>query len=119
MEDWLAIVAVVSLTVGVMSILVGVASIIFGARTYNATKDVLAEIDKRVGVIEEIVRGVQTKLVDTVTEIAKPQRATMEEQIMQMMLPAMLNNPDGMQQMKQLMELGQQMGKDKPSPEEE
>lgn len=93
--DWLPI---VSLTVGVVSIIVAVGAIIFSWSTYDRTKSVLAEVDKRAAVIEETVRGTQDKLVDTLTKIAAPPKETAEEKFLATLLPAIASNPDVLKQ---------------------
>ena len=108
--DWLP---VVSLTVGVFAIVVAFLSIVLSVLIHNSAKDVLAKIDKRVSVTEEIVRGTQTKLVDTLTDIARPPKPTEQEMLLQIMLPAIINNPN---LIGQLAELSQQAEKETPTP---
>ena len=100
--DWLT---VVSLTVGVVSIALAVVAIVVSLWLSNTTTRVLAEIDKRAAVIDEVVRGTQTKLVDTLTTIASPPRATQEEMLYGMLGPLLANNPHLMET---LVELGNQ-----------
>ena len=66
---------------------------------YDRTKDVLSEINKQAAVIEETVSRTQTKLVDTVAEIAKPQKETSEEILLKTLLPAMVQDPALMERM--------------------
>ena len=79
--DWLPIVSVVSLTVGGFSIAVAVASIWLSVVTHGNTKDVLARIAQSAAVVEEMVKGSQAKLIDTVADIASPPRVTWEDQL--------------------------------------
>ena len=88
---------VVSITVGVVSIILAAVAIVISILVYMRTKDVLSEVDKKASVIEKAVTETQNKLIDTVTEIAKPARETQEEMLMRTMLPAMMNNPDLLQ----------------------
>ena len=89
--DWLPI---VSLTVGVISIILAGVAMVISTLNYERTKDVLSEISEKAAVIEGTVSDTQTKLVDTVTAIAKPNEETPEEKILQAMLPSMIQNPD-------------------------
>lgn len=114
--DWLA---GVSLTVGVFSIILAAVAIVVSLRTQRSTEKVLAEIDKRAAVIDETVKGTQEKLVDTMTELVKPQRATVEEQLLQQFMAGVFTNPGGVEQLKQLMEFGQEIEKAKSKTEEE
>ena len=85
--DWLPI---VSLTVGVFSIVLAGVAMLISTLNYERTKDVLSEISEKAAVIEGTVSDTQTKLVDTVTAIAKPKEETQEEKILQAMLPSII-----------------------------
>ena len=85
---------VVSLVVGIVSIALALVAIAVTFIIYDRTKDVLSDISKKAATIETTVSGTQTKLVDTVTEIAKPQKETQEEMLMRTLLPEMMKNPD-------------------------
>ena len=89
--DWLPI---VSLTVGIVSIILAGIAMLISTLNYERTKDVLSEISEKAAVIEGTVSDTQTKLVDTVTAIAKPKEETQEEKMTQAMLPHILNNPE-------------------------
>ena len=102
--DWLPI---VSLTVGISSIVVAVASIWLSITTHSNTKDVLAEIDKRAAVIGETVKGTQEKLIDTVTALASPPKASEQEIMLKAFLPLMVSNPEVLERLAE-------MGKDAP-----
>ena len=91
---------VISLVVGVISVVLACAAILYGyqaeqksAANYNQTKEVLAEISEKAAVIQGTVNTTQQKLVDTITDIAKPQRETQEEILMRTMLPALMGDP--------------------------
>ena len=92
---------VVSLVVGAVSIVLALVAIWHSTQSerkstenYNRTKDLLSEISEKAAVIESTVNNTQEKLVDTITEIAKPQRDTQEEVLMKTLLPAFLENPE-------------------------
>ena len=99
--DWLPI---VSLTVGVISIILAGVAILISTLNYERTKDVLSEISEKAAVIEGTVSDTQTKLVDTVTAIAKPKEETQEEKILQAMLPSMIQNPDLLERLMKMSE---------------
>ena len=106
--DW---VAAVSLTVGGFSIILAAFAMVISTLNYERTKDVLAEISKQAAVIEGTVRETQSKLVDTVTSIAKPKEETQEDKLLGALLPSMVNNP---QLLEQMIRLGEQQGKSSP-----
>jgi hypothetical protein len=92
---------VISLVVGVVSVVLALVAIWFSvhserksAENYNRTRDVLSKISQKAGVIEATVNNTQEKLVDTITEIAKPKQETQEELIMKTVVPAIMQNPD-------------------------
>ena len=85
---------VVSLVLGIVSIVLALVAIAVTFIIYDRTKDVLSDISEKAAAIETTVSGTQTKLVDTVTEIAKPQKETQEEMLMRTLLPEMMKNPD-------------------------
>ena len=91
---------VVSLVVGVVSVVLAVVAIFYSYQSerksrdyYDRTNDVLLGISEKAAVIEGTVNATQQKLVDTITEIARPQRETQEEMFMRTMLPAILQDP--------------------------
>ena len=91
---------VVSLVVGAISVVLALVAIWYSSQSerkstenYNSTKDVLAEISRKAAVIESTVNNTQEKLVDTITEIARPKQETQEEMLMKTMLPTILQNP--------------------------
>ena len=97
--DWLS---VVSLVAGGASIALAITAIAVSLITYDRTKGVLTEVDKKAAVIEEMVKGTQSKLVEAVIEIAAPAKETAQEKALAEALPELLKNPDGL---KQLMEV--------------
>ncbi len=103
--EWLAI---VSLTVGVISIILAGIAIWLSTLNYERTKDVLAEISKQAAVIEGTVSETQSKLLDTVTAIAKPKEETQEDKLLETLLPEMMKNPE---LLATLMKAGQQQGR--------
>ncbi len=78
-------------------------AIVTSLLVYDRSKSVLSDIDKKAAVIEESVSGTQAKLVDTVTEIAKPQKDTVEDKLLESLLPMMVQDPA---LLTKLMELG-------------
>ena len=103
---------VVSLVVGVVSIVLAVVAIWHSNQSerksldnYNRTESVLAEITAKATVIENTVSNTQTKLVDTITDIARPRQETTEEMFMKSVVPAILQNP---KLLKQLVDLSKQ-----------
>ncbi len=101
-----------TLTIGTISITLAIVAIWYSYQAerkstdnYNRTKDVLSEISQKAAVIESTVTTTQQKLVDTITEIATPHRETQEEMLMKTLLPAVLQNP---QIMENLMTISQQ-----------
>ena len=106
----------VSLIVGISSVALAVFAIWYGNQSrresvenYNRTKDVLAEISTKAAVIEATMNNTQTKLVDTLTDIVRPQRETQEEMMMRVLAP-MLGNPDALTNLERLAQLGTQQG---------
>ena len=89
--DWLAI---VSLTVGTISILAAIAAITLSVLIHIKTQGVLADIKERAAVIEETVKGTQGKLLEAVTAIAVPPKASEQEMLMQMLGPILASNPE-------------------------
>ena len=92
---------VVSLVVGTISVVLALVAIWYAYQSerkstanYNSTKDVLAEISEKAAVIQSTVNNTQEKLVDTITEIAKPKQETQEEMLIKTMLPTILQNPE-------------------------
>ncbi len=88
-----------SLAVGGFSMILAGVAITVSILSYLRTKDVLAQIDKKAGVIEEAVGETQSKLVDTVTAIARPKEDTPEQQMLSTLLPAILSNPELLEQL--------------------
>ena len=91
---------VVSLVVGVVSVVLAFVAIFYSYQSesksrdyYDRTNNVLLSISEKAAVIEGTVNATQQKLVDTITDIARPQRETQEEVFMRTMLPAMLADP--------------------------
>ena len=92
---------VVTLIVGVVSVVLACVAIWLSRQAerqsvenYNRTKDVLAEISEKAAVIESTVNNTQEKLVDTITEIARPQKESQEEVMLRTLLPAILQQPE-------------------------
>ena len=92
---------VISLVVGAVSIVLAIVAISYAilserksTENYNRTKDLLAEISEKAAIIQSTVDNTQEKLVDTITEIAKPKHDTQEEILMKTLLPAMLEKPE-------------------------
>ena len=97
---------VISLVVGVVSVILALVAIWFSwqserksAENYNRTRDVLSEISQKAAVIEATVNNTQEKLVDTITEIAKPKQETQEELLLKALVPAIMQNPDMMERL--------------------
>ena len=91
---------VISLVVGIVSIVLAIVAIWHSTQSerkstenYNRTKDVLSAISEKAAVIEGTVNKTQEKLVDTITDIARPKQETQDEVLMKAMLPAVLQNP--------------------------
>ena len=103
---------VVSLVVGVVSTVLAVVAIWHSTQSerksldnYNHTKSALAEIITKAAVIESTVTNSQTKLLETVTDIARPRQETAEEMFMKSVVPAILQNP---KLLKQFVDLSKQ-----------
>ena len=109
----------VSLIVGVVSVVVAA----FAMRQANAaakesrqnfekTRDLLAEIDKRAAVTEQIVAENQRDLLDTVKKLAIPEKPDMGQEIGLAIMTKLLENPEGMsnslEQFAKLAEFGNQ-----------
>ncbi len=103
---------IVSLTVGIFSILLAIASIGLSWWINHATTRVLSDIDKSAAVIDQVVRGTQDKLVDTLSTIAAPPKASQEELLYGMLGPIMANNPALLER---LIETGKQIAQDEES----
>ena len=100
---------VVSLVVGVVSIVLAVVAIWHSNQSerksldnYNRTESVLAEITAKATVIENTVSNTQIKLVDTITDIARPRQETTEEMLLKALLPAMVQNPELLKQLAEI-----------------
>ena len=92
---------ILSFVVGVISIVLAIVAIWYSTQAerksvenYNRTKDVLSEISQKAAVIEATVNNTQEKLVDTITEIARPRQYSQEEMLMKTLLPHLIQNPD-------------------------
>ena len=92
---------IISLIVGIVSAVLAVVAIWhsfrserLSAENYNRTKDLLAQVDKKVAVIEAMTNSTLEKLVDTVTDIARPEKADAETALLTALLPQLLSNPD-------------------------
>ena len=103
-----------SLAVGFVSVvLAGLAislSIYYERRSresYELTSEALSEIRQKSAVIETTVNTAHTKLLDTVTDIAKPIRETQEEMLIKTMLPAIMQSPE---MFERLIKLGEERG---------
>ena len=75
---------------------------------YNLTKDLLSDMSQKAAVIEATVSNTQAKLVDTITEIAKPKQDSQEEMLMNALLPMLMQNPEALER---LIRLSEQQGK--------
>ena len=107
---------VLSLVVGVVSIVLAIVSMISSKnaekqslhnfektqellqKSYNDTKDLLAEIDKKAAVIDSVVHEEQEKLMTTLTNIvnetAIPKKKDIGEEIGAQIISDMFKNPD-------------------------
>ena len=91
----------VAIVLAIVSIVLAAVAIITSIRMYIGTKDTLSNISEKAAVTQSTVQGAQKQLLDTVTEIAKPQRETEEATMMRTMLPVMMQDPkmrDGLAQ---------------------
>ena len=91
---------VVSLVVGVVSVVLAVVAIFYSYQSeskssdnYTRTNKALSDISQKAAVIESTVNSTQEKLVDTITDIARPPRETQEEMLMRTVLPVLLKDP--------------------------
>ena len=82
MSDISTIVGVISLAASVFSIALAGVAIWFTYHTSQTTRNLLADIDKRATVVEEVAKTSQEKLLDTVTSIAAPKEPSQEQQLM-------------------------------------
>ena len=92
----------VFLAVGIVSIILAVLAIWLSIDSYRRTKDVLSQISEQATSINSSVTMMQNKLVDTVASIANPAEANKEEILMRTLLPAMIENPQFLDQLMQL-----------------
>ena len=99
----------VSLVIGVVSVTLALVAIWHSTQSerkstenYHRTKEVLAEISEKSAVIANTVSNTQSKLVDTITEIARPTRESTDEMLIKTLLPAMLEKPELMEQFSKL-----------------
>ena len=97
---------VVSLVIGAVSITLAIVAMLHSTLSerrstdnYIRTRDTLAEIAKQAAVIESTVSNTQNKLVETITEIAKPEQESMEMAMLKGLMPAMVSDPTILQQM--------------------
>ncbi len=95
---------VVSIVVGAVSVVMAGVAIWISTQAekkstanYNATKDLLREIGTKAAVIEQAVSETQSKLVDTVTAIAKPREETQDEMLQRTLIPKIFENPELLQ----------------------
>ena len=100
------ILTAISLIVGVVSVVLALVAIWHSVKSerrstenYDRTKDVLAQISEKAAVIEATVNNTQNKLVDTVTDMARPQRESQEEILLKTLLPEIVKNPQWIEQM--------------------
>ena len=94
---------VVALVVGAVSIVLALVAIWHSWQSerksnenYNLTKDLLSDMSEKAAVIEATVSNTQAKLVDTITEIAKPKQDSQEEMLMNALLPMLMQNPEAL-----------------------
>ena len=92
----------VFLAVGIVSIILAVLAIWLSIDSYRRTKDVLSQISEQATSINNSVTMMQNKLVDTVASIANPAEANKEAIFMRTLLPAMIENPQFLDQLMQL-----------------
>ena len=83
---------VASLTVAIIAILLSILAARDARNNYDRTKDVLANIDKSSGLIQETVSKHQTELLKTVTELAVPHQ-DVNKQMEGEFLKAFISNP--------------------------
>lgn len=111
--SWVSLVAsIASIILAIVAIWMSTSAARESRESYEKTKGVLAEIDKKSAVIETTVSSNQQQLLETVTTILKettvPEKVSMQDQAGMMMLQAMLENPEGMgEMMKNLQSLAQ------------
>ena len=94
---------VVALVVGAVSIVLALVAIWHSWQSerksnenYNLTKDLLSDMSEKAAVIEATVSNTEAKLVDTITEIAKPKQDSQEEMLMNALLPMLMQNPEAL-----------------------
>ena len=104
------VLAAVSTTLAVVAIVISILNERKSTANYNQTKDVLAEISSKAAVIAESVGETQSKLVDTVSEIARPTQRTQDEMIFSLMSTMLTQDPDAIQKLIQVSQ-GQQPDK--------
>ena len=68
----------------------------------------MSDMSQKAAVIEATVNNTQTKLVDTITEIARPKQDSQEEMLMNALLPMLMQNPEALER---LIRLSEQQGK--------
>lgn len=95
----------VSVIIGVVSVVVAVFAMrqASGAaresrENFEKTRDLLAEIDKRAAVIEQVVAESQRELLDTVKKLAIPEKPDANEQLGLEIIKSMMQNPSGMRE---------------------
>ena len=108
----------VTLVVGVVSVVLAIVAIWLGSRSekqsaenYDRTKDLLAEVSQKAEVIKATVDTTQQKLVDTITDIARPQRESVQDKMMATLLPQMLQDPAAFQRFMEIAKQFEEKGK--------
>lgn len=75
---------------------------------FEKTRDVLAEIDKRAAVTEQIVAENQKELLDTVKRLAIPEQPDVSDQMGVALMTKLLENPEGLgDSLEQIMRLAE------------
>jgi len=63
---------------------------------FERTRDLLAEIDKRAAITEQVVAENQRELLDTVKKLAIPEKPDVSDEMGKMFMAKMLESPDGL-----------------------
>lgn len=90
--------SVVSIVLAVIAIGASVLSEWRGRQHYDRTQEVLSDIKEKAAVIDSVVSGTQEKLLGAVTDLVRPQRETQDEMLMRTLLPAIVQNPNLLEQ---------------------
>jgi hypothetical protein len=103
--------SIVSLVLGIVAIALSFASERRSRESYEKTRDALDKISTMSAVIETTVKDNQTRLLDTLSEIANPKAPSLQDQATAAIIQGLLQNAGGAEQLLKFAERAQKSQK--------